>query len=319
MSKGAGFQKPTAIDIDHNGVVYVVNRGGESDYGSRVSKIAIGGPGDEELLCEFGHYGESDGQLMWPTSVASDREGNAYVADEWLQRISIFDRDGNFLDKWGTQGDGEGELNGPSGMVFDREENLYIVDSGNNRIQKFTKEGIFLAKFGGEGSGEGQFNLPWGITIDNQDNIYVADWGNHRVQKFSPDGTFLASLGTFGKGVGELNYPTDMAVDGDGDVYVADWANHRIQIFAPDGDVITSLYGDAQEVSKWAQESIDANPDMQKARRRVKSLEPEWRFVCPTAVAFDETKSRVIVADCQRARLQIYIKDKDYVDPQFNL
>ncbi len=319
QATGTGFQLPTALDIGQDSVVYIVNRGSEQNYGSRVSKMVVGAPGDEEFLCEFGGFGEKDGNVIWPSSVALDREEYVYVADEWLHRISVFDKDGTFLSNWGTQGTGDGELNQPSGMAFDQEDNLYIADSHNHRIQKFTKNGTFLAKFGEEGSGEGQLNLPWGITIDNQDNVYVADWGNHRVQKFSSDGTFLSSFGTFGSGVGELNYPTDVAVDGDGDVYVADWANHRIQIYSSDGDAITSLIGDAHQLSKWAALSVDANPDMQKARRRVKSLEPEWRFLYPTAVAFDATKSRLIVADCQRARLQIYIKDKDYVDPQFNL
>ncbi len=316
---GTGFWGPTAIDLGQDGSVYVVNRGGEQNPGSRVNKIAIGAPGDEEFLCEFALTGEEDGQAIWPSSVALDREENVYVTDEWLHRVSVFDKDGTFLSNWGTHGTVEGKLNRPSGIAFDQEDCLYIADSHNHRIQKFTKNGTFLATFGEEGSGEGQFNLPWGITIDNQEDVYVADWGNHRVQKFSSDGTFLASFGTFGSGVGELNYPTDVTVDGDGDVYVADWANHRVQIFTSDGDVITSLIGDAQQLSKWAQQSIDANPDMQKARRRVKSPEPEWRFLFPTAVAFDEAGGRLFVADCQYSRLQIYTKDKDYVDPQFNL
>lgn len=316
---GHGFHFPTALALGQGGVVYVVNRSTEQNFTPHISKLTIGAPRDEELLCDFGEYGERDGQFLWPTSVALDKEGNVYVADEWLQRISIFDKDGNFLHKWGTPGANDGELNHPSGMAFDQEDNLYIVDSFNNRVQKLTKEGTFLAKFGIKGSNEGQLNFPWGITIDNQGDIYVADWENHRVQKFSPDGTFLATFGTFGTEIGELNHPTGVAVDGEGDVYVADWANHRVQIFGPDGDVITSLIGDAQQLSPWALGRLEANQDMMKIRRRVKSLEPEWRFYYPTAVAFDEAGSRIIVVDCQRYRLQIYIKDKDYVDPQFNL
>ncbi len=316
---GPGFHFPTALALGQEGIAYVVSRGGERRHGTRVSKITINPGDDEEFICEFGLYGESDGELAWPTSVALDREGIVYVADEWLQRISLFDKDGNFLDKWGTPGDGDGELNGPSGMVFDREDNLLIVDSGNNRIQKFTKEGTFLATFGEEGSGEGQFNMPWGITIDNKGDLYVADWKNHRVQKFSPDGTFISSFGTFGTGAGELNHPADVAVDADGDVYVCDWANNRVQIFAPDGDIITSLIGDAQELSMWARRQLEASPDMVKGRRRVKNIEIEWRFHHPIAVAFDEVENRILVVECQRKRIQIYMKDNDYVDPQFNL
>ncbi len=319
-SLGPGFHFPTALAVGQGGVVYVISRGGESLFpGTRVSMVTIADPGDEEFLGEFGHYGESDGEFMWPTSVDLDRDGNVYVADEWLQRISIFDKDGIFLDKWGIPGDGDGELHSPSGMVFDQEDNLYIVDSGSNRIQKFTKDGIFLHKFGEEGSGEGQFNFPWGITIDNQGDLYVADWRNHRVQKFSSEGIFLTSFGTFGTGAGELNHPSGVAVDGDGDLYVCDWANDRVQIFAPDGGVITSLIGDAHQLSKWAQESVEANPDVIKGRRKIKSPETEWWLHNPTAIAFEEANSRIVIVDFQRKRLQIYIKDKGYVDPQFNL
>jgi len=35
------------------------------------------------------------------------------------------------------------------------------------------------------------------------------------------------------------------------------------------------------------QQTVSANPDMEKARRRVKSLEPQWRFCFPAAVEFD--------------------------------
>ncbi len=319
LDSGPGFVHPIALALGQSNVAYVISRSTEILFATRVSKISIGVAGDEEFICEFGHYGEGDGNLTWPTSVALDRVGRVYVADEWLNRISIFDADGKFLGKWGIPGAGDGELNRPAGLAFDREENLNIVDSANNRVQKFTKEGTYLAKFGEEGSGEGQFNMPWGITTDNRGDVYVAGWKNHRVQKFSPDGIFLASFGTFGEGVGELNHPSGVAVDCEGDIYVADWANHRVQVFAPDGDAITSLIGDAVELSKWALWTVEANPDMIKARRRVKSLEREWRLCYPAAVAFDEAESRIIVADSQRGRLQIYVKDKGYVDPQFNL
>ena len=55
------------------------------------------------------------------------------MADEWLNRISIFTRDGEWIGKWGTAGGGDGELNRPSGMAFDQDDNLFLVDSLNNR------------------------------------------------------------------------------------------------------------------------------------------------------------------------------------------
>jgi DNA-binding beta-propeller fold protein YncE len=307
----------------------------------RVNKVKIGAPGEEDLIAEFAKWGQGDGRSTWPFGVAVDSRENVYLSDDWLNVISVFDKDGKFVTKWGHAGSGDGELNRPAGLVCDQDDNLYVVDSGNNRIQKFTKEGRFLAKCGRAGSGDGEFNQPWGITIDGNGYVYVADWKNHRVQKFTADGKFVAKFGRYGvvptsvfvqdqvtppemvgKKVAEaglLNHPTDVAVDPEGDVYVADWGNHRVYIFDPEGQPIASLIGDAQVVSKWGQQSIDANPDMMKARRRAKSLEPEWRFCFPTAVEFDPDTYRIIVADSQRGRLQIYNKVRDYTDFQANL
>ena len=234
----------------------------------------------------------------------------------------------------------------PAGLAVEKNGNIIVVDSGNNRLQVFTPDGKFVGKCGGPGSGDGQFNQPWGVTVDKDGNIYVADWKNHRVQKLSPEGKFLMKFGQYGKveepegsyavtmfgpyvaaqsetagypKPGTLNHPTDVAVDPDGDIYVTDWGNHRVCVFDSEGRPICNLIGDAQVLSKWGQQTVDANPDMAKARRRVKSLEPQYRFCFPTAVEFDPATDSVIVADSQRNRLQIYKKVRDYSDFQANL
>lgn len=275
--------------------------------------------GDEEFLGRFSKYGDSEGELIWPSGLARDSEGNLYITDEWMNRVSVFDEDGELLKVWGTGGSGDGELSKPSGIALDSGGVVYVVDSLNHRVQKFTKDGEYIAQFGGFGDGEGEFNAPWGITCDDDDNVYVADHKNHRVQKFDADGNYVVSFGSYGKGRGQLNRPSAVAVDPDGDVYVCDWGNNRVQVFAPDGSFIASLLGDAQQLAKWHQEQVDANIDVIKARRRVYTLEPEWRFAMPTGITFDRAKSRLLVTDTQRGRLQIYTKVSGYMEAQFNL
>ena len=327
---GQGCQDPCAMVIGEGDVVYVLSRGMEgaagkgplvpNGYGCRIGKFTIGTvPGDEEFINEFGKPGEGEGEFIWPVGLALDRQGNVYVTDEWLNRVSIFDKDGNFLSHWGRSGAGDGEFNRPSGIVADQNDDLYVVDSLSHRVQKFTKEGSYLGQWGSRGGGEGEFNSPWGITIDRQGYVYVADHKNNRVQKFTPEGEFVAEIGSYGTGKGQLNRPTDVAVDSDGDVYVCDWANNRVQAYASDGKFFCSFVGDAQELSKWAKMTVEANTDVMKARRRVRTLEPEWRLSLPRSVAFDDEKSRLLVLDTNRSRIQIYNKLKDYMDPQFNL
>ncbi len=290
-----------------------MSRGNENNFGSRVSKVFIGGFHEEELLGEFGFYGEKDGDLLWPNSVAIDSQGDIYVTDDWLNRISVFNSDGEFKSAWGTSGSGQGELDGPAGLAFGQNDNLYVVDSRNHRVQEFSKDGNYVSSFGSAGTGAGEFNTPWGISTDGDGGVYMADWKNNRVQKFDADGNYVLSF------EGDLNHPSDVTTDPDGDVYVCDWGNNRVRIYDANGDALASLIGDAQVLAKWAQAAIDANPDMVKMRRRAPSLEEEWRFCYPTGVAFDAEQSRLLVTDGQRGRIQIYIKDNDYLEPQMNL
>ena len=295
-------------------LLYVLSRGYDVQPSDRITMLTM----DEEFIGDFGSTGEGDGQFIGPTGLALDSKGNVYVADEWLNRITIYDKDGNFLDKWGTAGSGEGELNGPAGLAIDREDNLYITENLNHRVQKFTKEGKFLLKWGQEGTGQGELNRPWGITIDGDGDVYVADWHNDRVEKFSPEGGYLGTFCTSGSGSGEVHLPSDVAVDKDGDVYVADWWNSKVEVYDGEGAPLTTFIGDAERLSKWAQATVDAGPDYLKARLRVKSLEPEWRFNRPTAIAID-TDGKILVTESHRSRIQVYQKEEGWVDPDYNL
>ena len=323
--EGEGFHMQRGVVAGEGCTVYVLNRGQDAKgniFGgsARVGKWNIPMvPCEEHWLVDIGGSGDAEGQFLWPCGIALDSEENIYVTDEWLNRVTIFDKDGKLLGVWGTPGEGDGEFNRPSGIAIDQNDDLYIVDSLNHRVQKFTKDGKYLAKWGNLGSKEGEFDSPWGITIDSEGYVYVVDHKNHRLQKFTPDGDFVTLFGSYGTGPAQLNHPCDVAVDPDGDIYVCDWANNRVQLFAPDGRFLTSLLGDAQEFSRDAKVEAESNPDAMKARRKAHSLEPEWRLVMPQALTFDAENNRLIISDTVRHRMQIYNKIKDYADPQLTI
>ena len=311
---GAGFTQPMAVAAAPGGVLYVVSRGQERSGGvimenKRLSKVTI----DEEFIGEFGRT-----EFAWPAAIAVASDGSVYCADEAENLIAMYNSDGERLGQWGESGTEEGLLDGPCGLAFDSDDNVYVVECRNDRVQRFSKDGKFQAAWGGAGSGEGQFNHPWGITIDVKGDVYVADWRNNRVQKFTADGEFIMSFGPSEDEALKLDHPAGVAVDSDGDVYVTDWGNKRVQIFDPEGGVLASLVGDAQEFSKWGREVVESNPDVVKAYRRVKDLTPLGRFERPVGIAVDE-EDRIIVTDSSRGRLQVYAKERDYLDPQFNL
>lgn len=307
---GTGFRNPTDFALGSDDLVYVVNRSYENRTdGIHITVCKL----NEDYIGEFGENGEGDGEFIWPSSVALDAQGNVYVSDEWLNRISIFDKDGKFLSKWGKGGSGNGELNRPSGMAITN-GTLLVSDTRNHRIQKFSLDGKYLGQFGSFGSGPGQLNMPWGLGLDTEGNIFVADWRNDRIQKFSPDGQPLASFGQSGSGIGQFKRPSGVCVDKDGDIYVADRDNNRVQILAPNGRFITSLHGDHQ-LSKWGKEKLQSNPDMIRQRALAIAYDQgkfEKSFSHPCAVRVDD-QYRICVLDSTRGRIQIYTKSSEPV------
>ena len=116
---GPGFRNPVAMARGKDDTMYVVSRSYEyRPDGKRITICTV----DEDYIGEFARgvttVGESeassaDGSLIWPTSLALDSQGNVYVADEWLNRVSIFTGDGEYIGKWGASGTGDGEIDRP--------------------------------------------------------------------------------------------------------------------------------------------------------------------------------------------------------------
>ena len=310
---GRGFHLPVDISVRADGRVYVINRSPMHRLGIRVGicDLLHGWYG------EFGSDGKADGQFTGPTAITHDSNDRIYVADEELNRITVFNADGEFESKWGELGNEPGQINGPSALKVTSDGNLLLVDHLNNRIQKMTLDGQYLSHWGSKGIAEGQFNLPWGIDTDNDENVYVADWRNDRIQRFSEDGKFIDMYGSSGSDNGLFNRPSDVAVDQDGFIYVADWGNQRVQVFDHHWNFHASLRGQAT-VSPWAQEYLEANADELDARSRFDpyievdtddeheiSARVEAYFWDPIAVEIDP-EGRLVVADSLRHRLQIY-------------
>ena len=125
---GRGFSYPVATAVGEGDLVYVLNRSSESvvgvhwsrtGVGVRVSMVNMGNDRDDaEYLGEFSRNGDGDGQLIWPTGMDVDRQRNIYITDEWLDRVSIFDKDGNYLSKWSVAQDGDAVLTAPQVLLW---------------------------------------------------------------------------------------------------------------------------------------------------------------------------------------------------------
>ena len=300
---------PADIAFSKNGDALILMR---SEAGSSIRIWPIE---DSEMMTAdlkgIGGYGTGEGQFVWPVQIITDDEGNIFVSDEAMHKISRFNPDGEFVSRWGTHGDGAGEFDAPNGIAFDNDGNMVVVDSKNHRLQRYTPDGEYISEFGSRGSEHGQFYLPWGIHVDELGDIYVADWGNNRLQVFSSGGEFKMSVGEAGSGAGQFNRPTGVAVDAHGDIYVADWGNDRVLMFNAEGQYIWSFSGDAT-LSRVARTYMLTNA-VPNRLREMGDLEQEKRLRHPRSVRID-SEFRLFIPDYESYRVQIYQKEAIELD-----
>jgi DNA-binding beta-propeller fold protein YncE len=136
--------------------------------------------------------------------MASDAEGNIYIAEMVNHRVQVLDNDGRFLRMWGKGGTGGydqygsayGEFRLPYQVAIDGKGLVWVTDTDNERVQVFTRDGQFVRAFGAHGAdgsaggGPGEFQKPYGAASDCKGNVYTTEQENRRVQVFGERATY---------------------------------------------------------------------------------------------------------------------------------
>jgi DNA-binding beta-propeller fold protein YncE len=204
-----------------------------------------------------GTPGVGPGEMDQPRGLATDPDGNVWVADHENARVLKFDNDGRLLFTLGANGgdgsygEGVGEFNSPRGICTDKNGFVYVADDVNHRMVKLRGDtGQFVAIFGkpggpvsGFGTGPGEFQLPYGCAVDDvRGHLWVADTKNNRAVQLTTDGLFIRNWGanggdgTAGHGPAEFDEPYNAGNDCRGNVYISDEHSKRIEVFGEPGD-----------------------------------------------------------------------------------
>jgi DNA-binding CsgD family transcriptional regulator/sugar lactone lactonase YvrE len=171
--------------INREGVISTFAGTGTAGYGGDV------GPANRALL-------------NGPAGIASDAEGNVYIADRSAHRIRVVGRDGiiNTVAGNGTvgfRGDGgaarEARLNFPTALAIAGNGDIYIADTANNAIRRV--RGGVITTIAGQpprrgSSGDGgpaasaTLNEPAAVAVNPKGEIFVADTRNYRIRVIRP-------------------------------------------------------------------------------------------------------------------------------------
>ncbi len=195
----AQLNGPSDVDVDSSGNLYIADTGNHrirrvDPTSGAISTLAGNGSGGFA-----GDGGPATAAALFnPTGVASDSNGNVYIADFSNRRIRKVSTGGLITTVAGTGGTYSGDgglavvsgIDSPLGVHVDSANDLYIAEGG--RIRKVSvSTGIITTLAGGmpEGySGDGgaataaRLAAPFTATLDPSGNLYVADTGNSRVR-----------------------------------------------------------------------------------------------------------------------------------------
>jgi sugar lactone lactonase YvrE len=287
----ARFAGPFASAPDAAGNVYVVDTNSHT-----IRKITPAG-----VVSTFaglaGQTGSADGKgaaarFNFPQAVATDGDGNVYVADYSNAAVRKITPDGTVTTLAGLAGsfgstDGTGSsarFYSPGGIAVDTAANVYVADWNGYNIRKITPAGVVstlagLSRVSGSADGTGtnaRFLNPAGISADASGNLFVADTGNSVIRKITPDGVvttvagFAGSTGTTNAtgSAARFNRPFGVVPDADGNLFVADTSNHSIRRISAAG-VVTTFAG------------------VSGSRGSINATGSSARFYSPTGISID--------------------------------
>ena len=187
--------------IDLKGNISTIAGVGDSDY------YGDGGPALEAAFRD-------------PNALASDKQGNIYIAESANNRIRKIDTKGIVTTVAGNgehadSGDGgpalKAAIRSMDDIAISPEGELHILGTNTHKVRKITQDGKIVTVvgkgyagfFGDDGPAtKAMLKNPAAISFDSKGNLYIADMGNNRIRKVDKKGiiTTFAGTGKFGWG-----------------------------------------------------------------------------------------------------------------------
>jgi DNA-binding beta-propeller fold protein YncE len=252
------FDKPMAAAWGPGDRIYVAD--------SRNNRIVVFDRSGRYLL-QFGGFGIAKppagtkvtwkpGQLNYPTGVATDTNGDVYVADFNNDSISVFDDKGTFLRRFpdpyrptGQGSTGRGNTGIAVTAVAVSRGKVYATDA--YQVLVFDTQGKLLKQFGRPGRGPEALDHPNGIAVDDRGRIFVTDSNQSRVTAFTADGEVLWNTGGSITSLTTASpspfvLPRGITILENHSILVADPLTHQLIKLNQDGALVLK-YGDRGE------------------------------------------------------------------------
>jgi hypothetical protein len=188
------FNRPTDVAWDKSGNTFIA----DGYNNSRVVKVDKNG----RWVKTWGERGTGPSQFNILHSIASDANGNIYVADRTNRRIQVFDPEGTFLREFTID------------VPFTKPPNVMLGAMPGPESNPLSVSGA-----------------PWAICITPgpRQFLYSSDAVPGRIYKLTLDGKVVGVLGEAGKELKQFGWIHEIACPSENELYVAELLNWRVQ------------------------------------------------------------------------------------------
>jgi DNA-binding beta-propeller fold protein YncE len=175
--RGDSFSLPSDVTWDRAGNIYVADGFGNNNRIAKFNK-------DGDFLKSWGQTGSAQGQFNKIRGIASDAQGNLYVADAGNNRIQVFDGEGAFKSQITNVGT-------PQAICVSGGATQYLYSSNSNdpesmdhgEIYKVQLGGQVVGKFGRAGKLPKEFGIVNALDCRTENDLIVGEVWNWRAQK----------------------------------------------------------------------------------------------------------------------------------------
>jgi streptogramin lyase len=211
-----GLDQSYGLAIDAQNNVWIPNQ---------MSPMSVnGGFGSVTVISSTGQLisgqnGYTAGGLAYPTAVAIDANGTAWVADNYNASVTLLSSSGQPLS--GSTGYTSPQLAFPVAIALDAGNNSWIANAFATTITKVSLDGgnvTFTAY--------DCCNDPRDLAIDQRGFVWVANFLGDSISQLASDGTVVSN--GYSDNKASISHPQGIAIDGSGHVWVANYLGNAL-------------------------------------------------------------------------------------------